>query len=250
MSTDEAAEVGMFRAVICLQTQDLDKYSRNYFDTGNSRCALLALDAWTQTEAPGSIDHPPTDHVANVLLRCQEYGSVVNFIVRDPEFIDHPDMLTLFGISSPEQAVESESQDITYQRTVQPRSFIFAKASTLKPHDSKPRNERDPITLSKNEVDDLIRRTLLERLNALIEKVDNLSRKSRRFEICPQFLTTKACSGHADKTCWRDHLSEKELTIEQFNSRFRLHLLSIAFVDYWTAIDGSVNEERNRATKQ
>ncbi|KAG8937466.1 hypothetical protein FRC00_005252 [Tulasnella sp. 408] len=250
MSADEAAEVGMLRAVICLQTQDLGQYSRDYFEAGNIRCALLALDAWTQTEAPGTIEYGPTNHVAKVLLLCQQYGSVINFIVRDPDFIDHPDMLTLFGISSTEQAVESESQDITYQRTVQPRSFIFAKASILKTRDSKPRNQLDPITLSKNEVDDLIRRTLLERLNALIEKVDNLSRKSRRFEICPQFLMTKACPGHADKTCWRDHIPEKELNIKQFNSRFRLHLLSIAFVDYWTAIDGSVDEERNRANKQ
>lgn len=240
----------MFRAVICLQTQDLDQYSQDYIEAGNVRCALLALDAWTQTEAPASIEYAPTDHVANVLLRCQEYGWVINFVVRDPDFIDHPDTLSLFGISSTEQAVETESQDITYQRTVQPRSFIFAKASTLKTRDSKPGSQLDPINLSKNEVDDLIRRTLLERLNALIEKVDNLSRKSRRFEICPQFFMTKACPGHADKTCWRDHISEKELNIGQFNSRFRLHLLSIAFVDYWTAIDGRVDEERNRANKQ
>lgn len=250
MSIEEQAEVNMFRAAIVLQTQDLEQYSNEYFEAENLRCALLALDAWTQSGAPETIETTTADHVANVLLLCQQYGWVVNFVVRDPNFIDHPEILTLFGISSTEQAVESESQDITYQRIVQPQSFIFAKAVAFQTRDSQPESRLKPITLSRNEVDDLIRRTLLERLNALIEKVDNLSRKSRPFEICTRFLTTKSCPGHADKACWRDHIPEKELTIEQFNSRFRLHLLSIAFVDHWTAIDGSVDEERNRANKQ
>ncbi|KAG8948841.1 hypothetical protein FRC04_009306 [Tulasnella sp. 424] len=248
MSSEDEAEVGLFHAVINLQTSDLDQYSNEYFDAYNLRCALLALDAWTQSGAPETIESTTADDVANVLVLCQKFGWIINFAVRDLEFIDQPDIQTLFGISSAEHGVEA--QDISFLRVVRPQSFIFGRGQAFVDRDTQSGSQSDRLVLPKNTVDDLIRRTLLERLNALIEKVDTLSRKSRPFEICTRFLASKSCTGHDDGTCWRDHVPAEELNIEQFNSRFRLHVLSIGLVDYWTAIDGSVDEERNRATKQ
>lgn len=248
LADSKASQVGLFHAVINLQTSDLDQYSNEYFDAYNLRCALLALDAWTQSGAPETIESTTADDVANALVLCQKFGWIINFAVRDLEFIDQPDIQTLFGISSAEHGVEA--QDISFLRVVRPQSFIFGRGQAFVDRDTQSGSQSDRLVLPKNTVDDLIRRTLLERLNALIEKVDTLSRKSRPFEICTRFLASKSCTGHDDGTCWRDHVPAEELNIEQFNSRFRLHVLSIGLVDYWTAIDGSVDEERNRATKQ
>lgn len=250
LADSKTSQVGLFHAVINLQTSDLDQYSNEYFDSENLRCALLALDAWTQSGAPETIESATADDVANVLLLCQKFGWLINFAVRDPDLIDQPDIQTLFGISSAEHGVEAEAQDISFLRVVQPQSFIFGKGKAFVDRNTQSGSQSDSLVLSKNTVDDLIRRSLLQRLNALIEKVDTLSRQSRPFEICTRFLASKSCTGHGDGTCWRDHVPAEELTIEQFNSRFRLHVLSIALVDYWTAVDGSVDEERNRATKQ
>ncbi|KAG8937463.1 hypothetical protein FRC00_005249 [Tulasnella sp. 408] len=247
MSAEEKAEIDLLHAITNLQTADLDRYSQEYFEAGNIRCALLALDAWTQSGPLETIESATADQVADILLLCQKFGWVVNFLVRDTGFIDRPDIQTLFNISPTEQGMELEAQEIASQRVVQPRSFIFQRAvAACQPSGS----QTNSITLPKNAVDDLVRRALLERMNALIEKVDTSSRTSRPFEICTKFLTAKSCTGHNDRSCWRDHISQKEITIQQFNTRFRLHLLCVALVDYWTAIDGSVDEERNRANKQ
>ncbi|KAG9016354.1 hypothetical protein FRB90_003159 [Tulasnella sp. 427] len=249
MSLEEVNEVNLFRAIIAMDQADLDDWCERYFDSDDVRCALLALDAWTQTGAPESIEVATPDDVARILRRCEQFGWAVNFVVRDTDFISLPEVQTMFGISSTEQGAQAEDQDITSQSVVHPYSFVFAVASNSV-HKQVETSDPEPVTLPKDKVDELVRRTLLERLNALVENVDTLSRRSRAFEVCTKFLTSKSCNGHSDNSCKRDHVLERDLTVHQFNSRFRIHILSIALVDYWTAFDGSVNEERNRVTKQ
>ncbi|KIO30539.1 hypothetical protein M407DRAFT_20427, partial [Tulasnella calospora MUT 4182] len=242
--------VAFFDAVINLKPKELKHYGKLYSDAQHILRTILALDAWTQSGALNAITSASDTDVAEILFLCRRFGSVIKTVVRTPSLLDYPDIQHLFGVSSAAQVDESEGQNIESQRTVQATSFIHGPALALVNRHQQSASKVDSIKLPKNIVDDMIRRTLLERLNAVIDKVDSMTRKSRAFELCTRFLTAKQCAGKDDGTCWRDHVHEKDLNIQQFNSRFRMHILSISFIDCFTAIDRSFTEERSRVTKQ
>lgn len=244
-------KVAFFRAVIDLKPKELKQYGRNYSDAQHTLRTILALDAWTRS---GALDHIATAsdaEVAEDLLLCWRFGSVVKAVVRNTSILGSANIQHLFGIASAAaQADEAQAQSIDSQRTIQPTSFIHARALAYISHGQQPASKTDPITLPKNTVDDMIRRTLLEQMNAVIDKVDIVARRSRAFEVCTRFLTVGQCADKDGRKCWRDHVPEKALTIQRFNTRFRIHILTISLLDCFTAIDRRISEERSRATKQ
>ncbi|KAG8957284.1 hypothetical protein FRC05_010180, partial [Tulasnella sp. 425] len=251
LSADEQTEVGFFRAVIDLKPKELKQHARNYSDAQHTLRAILALDAWTRSGALDDMTSASDAEVAEDLLLCQRFGSVIKAVVRDTGILDSANIQHLFGISSAAaQADETQAQSIDSQRTIQPTSFIHGPAVAHISRGPQPASKPDPITLPKNIVDDMVRRILLERLNAVIDKVDIVARRSRAFEVCTRFLTVGQCADKDGRKCWRDHVPEKALTIQRFNTRFRLHILTISLLDCFTAIDRRISEERSRATKQ
>ncbi|KAG9047260.1 hypothetical protein FS837_002663 [Tulasnella sp. UAMH 9824] len=250
LSTDERDEVAFFDAVINLESRALKHYGKLFSDAQHILRTILALDAWTQSGALNTIASASETEVAEALVLCRRFGSVIKTVVRTPSLLDYPDIQHIFGVSSAAQVDETEGQNIESRRTVQATSFIYGPALAFANRHQQPASKIDSITLPKDVVDDMIRRTLLERLNAVVDKVDSVARKSRAFELCTRFLSANQCSGKDDGTCWRDHVHEKDLTIQQFNSRFRVHILSISVIDCFTAIDRSFSEEISRVTKQ
>lgn len=245
-------QVRFLRAVVNLEATELKQFGKRYLDKQDLRGALLALDAWSQANTLDGVGSTRDEEVAEVLLLCHTFGTVINTIVRTPRFFDLPGMQQTFGVSNPsskEPARQSQPQDITLQRIIRPSSFIHGLAFVLVNRGEQPRNRADPITLSTNTVDDMIRRGLLRRLNSVVEHVDELARKSRGFELCQQFLVYQQCGGRDHGSCWKDHVLDKDLTIERFNSQFRLHILVIAVLNHFTALFGGF-DERIRLTKQ
>lgn len=236
-------KVAFFRAVVDLNPEDLKQYAKLDRDAQHLSHTILALDAWTRSGALEAMASASDVEVAEKLLLCRRFGSVIKAVIRSNGILDHPNIQHLFGISSAAQNIDS-------QRTIQPTSFIHAKALAYIGPDQQSASNAEPITLPKNKVYDMIRWIFQERLNAVIEIVDNAARKSRAFELCVRFLKTEQCGGTNDGSCWRGHVPEKDISIQQFNSRFRLHILVISFFDYFTAIKGSISDERTRALKQ
>lgn len=236
-----------------LEELELRRYGQKYLEKQDYLHALLALDAWTQTGAFDAIRSTQDQDVAQVLLLCQKFGIVINTIIRTPNFVDLPGMQHIFGVSnafSQAGAVStSRSQDIQLNRTVQPRSFVHRLAFVLVNRGDQPRDIDEPIDLPTNTVDDMIRRALLRRMNAVVDRVDELARKSRAFELCQQYLTNQQCGGLEDGSCSKGHVVDRYLTIERYNSQFRLHLLHISVLNHWTALYGSFDENA-RLTKQ
>ncbi|KAG8937372.1 hypothetical protein FRC04_010951, partial [Tulasnella sp. 424] len=183
LSADEQTEVGFFRAVIDLKPKELKQYAKNYSNAQHTLRAILALDAWTRSGALDEMTSASDAEVAEDLLLCQRFGSVIKAVVRDTGILDSTNIQHLFGISSAAvQADETQAQSIDSQRTIQPTSFIHALVLAHISRGPQSASKPDPITLPKNAVDDMIRRTLLERLNTVIDKVDIVARRSRAFE--------------------------------------------------------------------
>lgn len=246
-------QVKFLRAVVNLDVAELRQYSQHYLDNQDLKGALLALDAWTQSALLDGLRSTKHNEVAETLLLCYKFGVVINTIVRTPGFVDLPGIQHIFGVSNTSSKeptrLPSQSKDITLQRIVRPCSFIHALACVLANHGEQRRSPADPITLPTSTVDDMVRRALLRRLNVVVERVDELARKSSAFELCQQFLVNQQCGGRDEGSCWKDHILEKDLSIETFNSRFRLHILIIAVLNHFTALFGTF-DERARSTKQ
>ncbi|KIO30544.1 hypothetical protein M407DRAFT_5598 [Tulasnella calospora MUT 4182] len=252
LTLDEKTEIGFLRAVVNLDLAELKRYGQHFLDEQDLRGALLALDAWTQSATLDAITSTRDEEVADVLLLCQKFGEVVKTIVQSPGFVDLLGIHHIFGVSytsSSSPVRQPQSQDITLQRTVRPCSFVHSLALVLVDCEDQPRNRAYPITLPKNTVDDMIRRTLLKRLNAVVERIDELTKKSRAFEWCQQFLVNQQCRARDEGSCWRDHILEKDLSIEKFNSRFRLYILVITVLDHFTTLPG-ISDDRTRSIKQ
>ncbi|KAG8912744.1 hypothetical protein FRC00_003886, partial [Tulasnella sp. 408] len=253
LTPEERAEVRFLRAVVNLDTAELKKYGQHYLDKQDQTSALLALDALTQSAMLDGLRSTNHSEIAETLLFCQKFGVVINTIVRTPDFVDLPGIQHILGVSNTSSKSParqpSQSKDITLQKLVRPCSFIHALASVLVNREGQPRSPADPITLPTSTVDDMVRRALLRRLNGVVERADELARKSGAFELCQQFLVNQQCGGRDEGSCWKDHVLEKDLTIEQFNSRFRLHILVIAVLNHFTALFGAF-DERTRSTKQ
>ncbi|KIO30551.1 hypothetical protein M407DRAFT_20439 [Tulasnella calospora MUT 4182] len=252
LTLEEKAEIKFLRAVVHLDSVQLKRYGQHFLDKQDLRGALLALDAWSQSATLDGMRSMRDDEVAEVLLLCQKYGTVINTLVRTPGFVELPGIQPIFGVSntsSNEQVRQSQSQEITLQRTVQPCSFVHSLAFVLVNRGDLERSRADPVTLPTNSVDDMIRRALLRRLNAVVERVDELARKSRGFELCQQFLINQQCGGRDEGTCWKDHVMDRDLTIERFNSQFRLHILVISVLNHFTATPGT-SDEKARSIKQ
>ncbi|KIO30547.1 hypothetical protein M407DRAFT_20435 [Tulasnella calospora MUT 4182] len=237
LTPDEKAEVEFLRAVVNLDGAELKQYSQDYLDKQDLRGALLALDAWTQSATLDGLRSTRDGEVAESAPPTSLTSPESNISIQH-----------IFGISdasSKEPARQPrQSEDITMQRIVRPCSFIHALAFALVSRGEQPRSRADPITLPTNTVDDMIGRALLNRLNAVIERVDEIALKSRAFEMCQQFLVNQECGGRDEGSCWKGHVLEKDLSIEKFNSRFRLHILVIAVLNL------GVFDERIRSIKQ
>ncbi|KAG9047262.1 hypothetical protein FS837_002665 [Tulasnella sp. UAMH 9824] len=252
LTPEERTEIKFLHAVVNLDSVQLKRYGQHFVDKQDLRGALLALDAWSQSGTLDSIRSMRDDEVAEVLLLCHKFGTVINDLVRTPGFVDLPGIQPIFAVSntsSNEPARQSQSQEITLQRTVQPCSFVHRLAFVLVDRGDEPRNQADPVILPTNTVDDMIRRALLRRLNTVLERVDELARKSRGFELCQQYLINQQCGGRYDGGCWKDHVVDTDLTIERFNSQFRLHILVIAILNHFTATPGT-SDVKARLIKQ
>ncbi|KAG9047261.1 hypothetical protein FS837_002664 [Tulasnella sp. UAMH 9824] len=225
-----ALQIRFLRSVVDLDSAALKRYGQHFLDELDLRGALLALDAWTQSATLDGMSSMPDDELAEVLLLCQKFGTVIKAIIKIPGFVDLPGIQHVFGLSHASSSLpgcQPRPQDITLQRTIRPCSFVHRLAFAFVDRGDERRSRADPIILPTSTVDDMIRRALLRRLNTVLERVDELARKSRGFELCQQYLINQQCGGRYDGSCWKDHVMNEDLTIERFNSQFRLHILAL-----------------------
>ncbi|KAG8914806.1 hypothetical protein FRC01_003903, partial [Tulasnella sp. 417] len=240
-------ELSLFQAVVNLRAADLLSHARRFYDKKDSLGAILAFDAWVHSKILGTLEVESVGQVADMLRACRQYCTVVKVVVQHREFFDKPFTQRLFGIYSSSDTSAQDEQDeqhVTAYRQVRPRSLVYPKALGVAGLQLKTTDTPTPVTVLKDTVDDLISRELLLRLNASLWKVHQHALKSGAFELCNRHLATGRCASHAEGKCWRGHVQPSELTIQSFNSRLRIHLLIIALLDQFAAVEGVVDAER------
>lgn len=240
----------MFQAVTTLKTSELQLHGERCLANGDIRGAMLTLDAWIASGALSGLAQADDQNAAELLLLCRKFAKAIKTTAQTPGLIDSPPMRKLFGITSPSSNYMSSSSGVIVQRMVLPQSFIYSAAQDSARRVGGPTTkEANPVALSKNSINSVIRNALLERLNRILSEVDLIARKSRAFGFCTRFLTVGRCS-NGGELCWRDHVHWNAFTVMKFNSKLRLHLLLIALLDEFVAIDQRQKEQTHGIQKK
>ncbi|KAG8917203.1 hypothetical protein FRC01_002611, partial [Tulasnella sp. 417] len=246
LNSDHKVEVSLFQAIVSGRTSDILTHGRRFFEQAESRGALLALDTWIHSRTLKGLEVDVLTQVADILLVCRHYCYVINVLVQRPELLEKPATQQLLGISS---AIDQDvgAGGMVSNREIRPQSFIFRQAVAR----TRTEDATNPVVLPKDIVDDMALHALLHRRNNVLMSVHRHALKSGAFDICSRFLASGRCAAYDERRCWRGHVLSNAMTIESFNSRFRLHLLTIAVLDQFAAVkDGFDTEERNRPNMQ
>ncbi|KAG8942986.1 hypothetical protein FRC04_003272 [Tulasnella sp. 424] len=238
----EQAELGLLRAVVQNESEELKAHGRRAFDGGDIGGALLALDAWAQSGALQALESTSEANVAEILALCEMFGRAVKALIQTPLLLDHPPIQSLLGIACSHR---NSHIQIRKEITVYPHSIIYSLAQL--PTASSGTRGMAPTVRPRSTVVPLIRDALLRRLSRVVNTVESQARESRVFEPCYQSIATGLCQ---DTRCrsLRDHPKPTEWTIHEFNSRFRLHILMIALLDQAPRVGHS--GEKNRSARQ
>ncbi|KAG8937366.1 hypothetical protein FRC00_006484 [Tulasnella sp. 408] len=223
---DEEDEVHLLEALSLNDPERLKEYGLRYLSSGNSFHALLALDAWASSNAIQALPSASGVEAAEILNICLKFCAVVNNTARMPNILDSQAALNLFCISS------ARTTDRRRSESVSVKSHSFAYRSLKQAAGNRKRASNRAVTNihSKHDVQSEIMRGLGVRLNKFIDRVEELAQNSRAYELCIPFVTSGLCNDEGAGLCWKEHPSETELTVPQFNSRFRLHILTIALL--------------------
>ncbi|KAG8926505.1 hypothetical protein FRC01_008766 [Tulasnella sp. 417] len=246
LNSDHKIEVSLFQAIVSGRAKDILTHGQTYFQKMESRGALLALDTWLHSNALKGLEVDAITQVADILLVCRHYCHVINAVVQGPELLEKPATQQLLGIS-PVIDQDAGGGGVVTNRKIRPQSFIFHQAvARIRREDTT-----KSVVLPKNMVDDMALHGLLHRRNNVLMSVHLHALKSGAFEICSRFLASGRCAAYDEGRCWRGHVLSNAMTIELFNSRFRLHLLIIALLDQFATVKGGFDaEERNRPNMQ
>ncbi|KAG9044657.1 hypothetical protein FS837_007754 [Tulasnella sp. UAMH 9824] len=220
---DEEDEVHLLEAVSLHDSARLKEHGLRYLSSGNTFHALLALDAWAFSDAIQALPLASSVEAAEILSICLKFCAVVNNTVRMPTILDSQAALNLFCISS------AGTTDRRRSESVSVKSHSFAYRS-LKQAAGNRKRVSNKTAHFKHDVQSEITRGLRVRLNKFIDRVEVLAQNSRAYELCIPFVTLGRCTDEAAGLCWREHPSDTEPTVPQFNSRFRLHILTIALL--------------------
>ncbi|KAG8926506.1 hypothetical protein FRC01_008767, partial [Tulasnella sp. 417] len=250
LNSAQKSEVSLFQAIVSGQINDVLKQGRRFFEQAESTGALLALDTWIHSGTLKGLEVDSIAQVAEILLECQHYCYVINVLVQRPELLEKPATQQLFGISSATDQ-DTEEGGIVANREIHPQSFIYSAAVARRNSMQEGEGTTGPVILPKDIVDDMALHALLHRRNNVLILVHQHALRSGAFEICSRYLVTGRCGGYDERRCWRGHVLSNAMSIEFFNSRFRLLLLIIAVLDQFAAVkDGFDQEERNRPNMQ
>lgn len=220
-------QVDLLRAVSELDSATLKEHGLRCIRTGNPSHALLALDSWVSSYVFRALPSAADAEAAEILLTCLKLSTVINTLARTPKLLDKPAARGLFCVTSAKVTGILLSDTVSIRR----HSFLYNSLNG-------PTSDRKGTTIKaapgrypRSVVEEEIRRGLWARLNGVISRIDALVQESRLYELCIPFVTTGKCLEMERGLCWRDHPADAELTVSKFNSRFRLHILTIALLD-------------------
>ncbi|KIO30566.1 hypothetical protein M407DRAFT_20454, partial [Tulasnella calospora MUT 4182] len=226
LSESEEEEVYLLEAVSSNDSARLKEYGIRYLSSGNNFRALLALDAWASADTIQGLPSASGVEAAEMLNMCLKLCAVTNNTTRMPNILDSQDARNLFCISSAGTAGRWRSESVAVKR----HSFVH-RSRTQTAGGRKRVSKAAAEIYSKDAVKSEIHKGLWTRLNKFINHVESLAQNSRAYELCIPFVTSGRCGDEAPDLCWREHAADTELTVPQFNSRFRLHILTIALLN-------------------
>ncbi|KAG9044656.1 hypothetical protein FS837_007753 [Tulasnella sp. UAMH 9824] len=224
---DEQDEANLLRAVSELNPTALKEHGLRCIQSGNTLHALLALDSWTCSDIIRTLPSASDVEAAEILITCLKLSSVINTLARTSKLLDKPASRSLFCVTFANAAGPRHSETVSVKR----HSFIYNSLNGTTSNRRGAVNKATQGTYLRSVVEEEIRRSLCARLNGVISRIDTLAQQSRSYELCISFVTTGKCLEMDQGLCWRDHPSDAELTVPKFNSRFRLHILTIALLD-------------------
>ncbi|KIO23210.1 hypothetical protein M407DRAFT_27279 [Tulasnella calospora MUT 4182] len=228
LALDEQDEVDLLRAVSELDSATLKEHGLRCIRSGNNLHALLALDSWASSDGFQVLPSAPDVEAMEILTTCLKFSTVINALARTPKLLDKPAARGLFCVTSAKATGILLSDTVSIKR----HSFLYDSLNGTTVNRKAMVIKAASGSYPRSVVEAEIRRGLWARLNGIISRIDTLAQESRPYELCIPFVTTGGCLDIQQGLCWRDHPSDAELTVPKFNSRFRLHILTIALLDH------------------
>ncbi|KAG8960067.1 hypothetical protein FRC00_000924, partial [Tulasnella sp. 408] len=185
------------------------------------------LDAWASSDVIRALPSASEVEAVDILMTCLKFSSVINTLARASKILDKPAARGLFCVTFANAAGPRHSETVSVKR----HSFIYNSLNGTTSNRRGAANKGTQGTYSRSVVEEEIRRSVCARLNGVINRIDTLAQQSRSYELCIPFATTGKCPEKDQGLCWRDHPLDADLTVPKFNSRFRLHILTIALLD-------------------
>lgn len=230
-------------SVASLQLAELEKHAQHCYSSQDYRAVVLALDAWFHSGAFQALESTSHDRAAEILNLCRLYSSSTTRLVSTKKWLKDPRALQVFGL-----ALDPESID-ECNITVQPNSPIFRVASSSRGASGDAITQRG-LTISERTAHHLIQNVLYGRLIGILDRVESVAQHSKSFDLCPIFLTTGECNATGRGRCQKDHIPANQLTVETFNSQFRLHILLIHILALSRKLQPTENGRRSRLMKE
>ncbi|KAG8997000.1 hypothetical protein FRB90_012598 [Tulasnella sp. 427] len=210
------SQVEILRAVSELDLQRLKELGVRSFDAGDAIHALLAFDAWANSNPIKNFSFESASEVdaAEVLTTCLHLTSAVNKVIATRKLLDQAKAREIFGISFVQNfGAQSASLEVLIKST----SFIYDSLKGPSAHRSRKRtstkrsSKRDSETYSRTRVEDEISRSLLARLSETINNIESLAQVSQIYELSVPFTSDE----------------QPRLTVSKLGKRLELHILTI-----------------------
>ncbi|KAG8941463.1 hypothetical protein FRC03_004498, partial [Tulasnella sp. 419] len=214
------SEIEMFSAIQSQQVLKLTELGRFFVDHGSHTQALLALDCALRN--PPALKVETLDKVIRFLEGYQIYGQQVRSLIRLQDSVKKAGIQKLLNFK-PLPSVLGE----------EPHEYIVAPSSILRPDvfqlDANKRSlTAEGLVLDQEDLRGVIRHRLSCRYNQSLEQLHNLAMNIEALQPCTSFTMFGEC--HRPR-CSQRHVDAKEVTLEVFNKRVRVHIQIIMLLD-------------------
>ncbi|KAJ7743864.1 hypothetical protein B0H16DRAFT_1889844 [Mycena metata] len=211
LSANDQNELAMFHAICQRDVSKLGQLGEG-FATTNPAAALLCLDHCFTN--PPKIQVLPVDGVAKELQTFYSYVKLLNFFTWADPCI-YPLAERLYGYVR-----EGENNFLIPDGTF--LHSVLRQQNHPALHGSA---EDKNIVLAGSELKEIYRRTLKDRLRQRVLQENEICKRTRAFSPC---LIFSVFDGHCNRAdCPQEHIPAAAITIQQYNSRVRIHLQQI-----------------------
>ncbi|KAG8928797.1 hypothetical protein FRC00_001641 [Tulasnella sp. 408] len=249
LSDRQRAEVDLLYAMATSDYEELEAHGLQWHKSGDHREVILALDSWAGFNGISALGSGSDTRVVEALTLYFALADSISALAGSPRAMDNPSLRKLFAILAREKSEYNDEEDMI----VNPNSIIYSQVLAFhhqKWDNATSKYERHPVTAPKHVIEELIRTTLLLKLESIIDSVVTIARSSRAFDLCSPFASGGGCPEADEGCCRRDHIKAEEFTIQKFNMKVRLIFLLIRVLNLAPVSGPTSDLEGSHAVKR